>query len=215
MSWGASPWVYPVLDSLGFLDLSGYFLPLFREVFKYYFLTYFLIPFPFVFFLWDIYSSNVGVLNIVPEVSEVFLIAFNSVFLLCFIYFHQCIFHSLFLSSASVILLLVPSRVLLVSVIALFIIDWRYFISSRSNISCIFSVLVSSLFIGYSVLFSRFWITFTIIVLNFFSDSLPISSSFVWSDGFLSCSFSCWILLCLFFFFLIAVFWMPFLQAGS
>jgi len=27
-------WVYPVRDSLGFLDLGGYFLPHFREVFK-------------------------------------------------------------------------------------------------------------------------------------------------------------------------------------
>ena len=42
MSWGVSPWVYPVWDSLGFLDLSDYFLPHFREVFKYYLLKYFL-----------------------------------------------------------------------------------------------------------------------------------------------------------------------------
>ena len=27
MSWGVSPWVYPVCDSLGFLDLADYFLP--------------------------------------------------------------------------------------------------------------------------------------------------------------------------------------------
>ena len=33
MSWGVSPWVYPVWDSLGFLDLGDYFLPHFREVF--------------------------------------------------------------------------------------------------------------------------------------------------------------------------------------
>ena len=33
MSWGVSPLVYPVWDSLGFLDLGGYFLPHFREVF--------------------------------------------------------------------------------------------------------------------------------------------------------------------------------------
>ena len=30
MSWGVSPWVYPVWDSLGFLDLGDYFLPHFR-----------------------------------------------------------------------------------------------------------------------------------------------------------------------------------------
>ena len=31
MSWGVSPWLYPVWDSLGFLDLSEYFLPHFRN----------------------------------------------------------------------------------------------------------------------------------------------------------------------------------------
>ena len=81
MSWGVSPWVYPVLDSLGFLDLGSYFLPHFRDVFNYYLLKYFLMAFLFVFFFWDSYDSNVGVLNIVPEVSEVVLTSFNSFFL--------------------------------------------------------------------------------------------------------------------------------------
>jgi len=30
VSWGVSLWVYPVLDSLGFLDLSDYFLSHFK-----------------------------------------------------------------------------------------------------------------------------------------------------------------------------------------
>ena len=38
VSWGVLPWVYPIWDSLGFLDLSDYFLPHFREVFNYYLL---------------------------------------------------------------------------------------------------------------------------------------------------------------------------------
>ena len=80
MSWSVSPWVYPVWDSLGFLDLGGYFLPYFREVFNYYLLKYFLMVFLFVFF-WDSYDLNVGAFNIVPEVSEVVLISFNSFFL--------------------------------------------------------------------------------------------------------------------------------------
>ena len=46
---GVSPWVYPVWDSLGFLDLGGYFPPYFEEVFDYY-LKYFLMPFLYVFF---------------------------------------------------------------------------------------------------------------------------------------------------------------------
>ena len=67
MSWGVLPWVYPVWDSLGFLDLGDYILPHFREVFNYYLLKYFLMPFLFVFFFWDSYDSNVGAFNIVPE----------------------------------------------------------------------------------------------------------------------------------------------------
>ena len=64
MSWGISPWVYPVWDSLGFLDLGDYFLPHFRDVFNYYLLKYLLMVFLFIFF-WDSYDSNVGVFNIV------------------------------------------------------------------------------------------------------------------------------------------------------
>ena len=56
---------------------------------------------------------------------------------------------------------------------------------------CIFPILVFSLFICNSILFSRFWIICTIIILNSFSDGLPISSSFVWFGGHLSFSFSC------------------------
>ena len=166
---GVSPCVYPVWDSLGFLDLGSYFLPHFREVFNNYHLKYFLMPFLFVFF-WDSYDSNVGAFNIVPEVSEVVLISFNYFFLSVSFISTMLSSTPLILSSASVILLLIPSRVLLISVIGLFIIDWLFFISSRSllNISCIFSILVSSLFICNSILFSRFWIIFTITILNSF-----------------------------------------------
>ena len=59
--------------------------------------------------------------------------------------------------------------------------------SSRSllNISCIFFIL-----------FPRFYIIFTIITLNSFLGRLLISSSFVWSGGFLPRSFFCCIFLC-------------------
>ena len=89
MSWGVLPWVYPVWDSLGFLDLGDYFLPHFREVFNYYLLKYFLMAFLFVFFFWDSYDLNIGAFNIVPEVSEVVFISFNSFsfFPFCFISF--------------------------------------------------------------------------------------------------------------------------------
>ena len=74
MSWGVSPWVYPVWESLGFLNLGDYFLPHFREVLNYFLLKYFLMVFLFIFFFCDSYDSNVGAFNIVPEVSEVVLI---------------------------------------------------------------------------------------------------------------------------------------------
>ena len=69
----------------------------------------------------------------------------------------------------------------------LFITVCLLFHSPRSllNVSCIFSIL-----------FPRFWIIFTIIILNSFSDGLPIPSSFVRSGGFLPCSFICYVFLC-------------------
>ena len=62
------------------------------------------------------------------------------------------------------------------------------FSSSRYllNVFCIFSNL-----------FLRFWIIFTIVALNSFSGRLPISSSFVWSGGFLPWFFICCVFLCL------------------
>ena len=82
-----------LFGTLSFLNLGGYFLPHFRDVFNYY-LKYFLMPFLFVFFFWDSYDLNVGTFNIVSEGSEAVLISFNSFFffLLCFIYFHHSFF---------------------------------------------------------------------------------------------------------------------------
>ena len=111
MSWGVLPWIYPVWDFLGFLDLGDYFLPHFREVFNYYLLKYFLMVFLFVFFFWDPYDSNVVVFTIVLEVSEI-VISFNFSFFLSDSFISTILSsNSLILSSASVILLFVPSRV--------------------------------------------------------------------------------------------------------
>ena len=84
-----------LFGTLGFLELGSYFLPHFKEVFSYYLLTYFLMAFLFVFFFWDSYDLKVGAFDIVPEVSEVVLISFNSFlfFPLCFIYFYHSIFY--------------------------------------------------------------------------------------------------------------------------
>ena len=96
--WHVSPWIFPVWDSLYFLDLINYFLSHIREVFYYNLFKYFLSPFLFLFFFWDPYNSNVGVLNVVPEVSETVLISFHSFFLilLCSNYFHYFIFQVTF-----------------------------------------------------------------------------------------------------------------------
>ena len=94
--------------------------------------------------------------------------------------------------SFSDILLLIPSRVFLISVLVLFVSVCLFFNSSRS-------LLIDSYIV--SVLFSRFLIIFTIIILNSFSGSLLVSSSIIWTSVFLVCSFICVVFLCLFLFF--------------
>ena len=122
-------------------------------------------------------NLNVGGFDMVPEVSESILSSFHSFyFILLFrTYFHHFVLHSL-IRSASDILLLIPSRVFLISVIVLFFSVCLFFYSSRS-------LLINSCIV--SILFSRFLIIFAIIILNYFSDSVPLSSSFIWTSVFL------------------------------
>ena len=170
--------------------------------------------FLFVFFFWDSYNSNVGAFHIVLEVSEIVLISFNSFFFFpfCFIYFY----HSIFYLTNPIFCLCYSTICSFQSVFDLIYCIVHYiltlFISSRSllNLSYIFSILVSRLFICDSILFSRFWIIFTIIILNSLSGRFPISSSFVWFGGHLSCSFTCWVFLCLFILFILLHFGWPF-----
>jgi len=113
---------------------------------------------------------------------------------------------SLIHPSASDSLLLILSRVFLISVIVLIVSVYLFFNSSRSLLiySCIFSIL-----------FSRFLIIFTSIILNSFSGSFRIYSSFIWASVFLVCSFICVVFLCLFFFFFILTFVWGFLSQAS
>ena len=112
MSWGVSPLIYPVWDSLCFQDLITYFLSHIREVFNYNLFKYFLSPFLFLFFFWDPYNSNVGVFNVVPEVSETVLSSFHSFFFiqLCSSYFHYFIFQVTYPFFCLSYLLLIPFR---------------------------------------------------------------------------------------------------------
>ena len=94
MSWGVLPCVYPVWDSLGFLDVGGCFLPHIREVFDYYLLKYFLMRF--------LSSSSgtpmirmLGHLTLSQRSLRLFsfLLILFFFFPLCFIYFHHSVFH--------------------------------------------------------------------------------------------------------------------------
>ena len=110
--------------TLHFLDSSDCFLLHVREVFSYNFLKYFLRPFPFLFFFWDLYNANDGAFNIVPEISETVLISFLFYFsLFCYVTVISITvsFSSLLHSSASVILLLILSSLFFILVIMLFI----------------------------------------------------------------------------------------------
>ena len=111
---------------------------------------------------------------------------------------------SLIHSSASDILLLIPSRVFLIPVIVLFVFVCLFFNSRFLLIDCIFSIL-----------FSRFLIIFPVTILNSFSGSLPISFSFISTSVFLVYSFICVVFLCLFIIFFIIVLEVSFSQASQ
>ena len=140
---------------------------------------------------WDPYNSNVGVLDIVPEVSETILSSFHSFyFILLFrTYLHHFIFQltdPFFCFRYSAI---DSFQSFLILVIVLFISVCLFFNSSRS-------LLIDSYI--FSILFSRFLIIFTSIILNSFSDSLPISP-FIYLDFCVSSLFlHCVVFLCLF-----------------
>ena len=99
---------------------------------------------------------------------------------------------SLIHCSASVILLLNLSTVFLISVIVFFVSVCFLFISCRSLLSVLNQPCI------FSILFSKFWIIFTIFTLNSFSGSFPLFSLFIWSCGCLPCSFTHKIFLYLF-----------------
>ena len=134
MSWCVSPWIFPIWDSLHFLDLIDYFISHVREVINYNLFKYFLSPFLFLFFFYEPYNLNVGTFNVVPEVSETVLISFHSFsfILLCSIYFHYFIFQVIYLFFCLFILLLIPSREFLISFTLLFMTVCLLFSSSKS-----------------------------------------------------------------------------------
>ena len=71
--------------------------------------------------------------------------------------------------------------------------------------------------VGAPICFQDFGSFFTIIIRNSLSGRFPISSSFVWFGGHLSCSFTSWVFLCLFILFILLGLGWPFriLTVGS
>ena len=113
MSLGVSPWVYPVWDSLGFLDLGDYFLPHFREVST---------IISSSIFSWPFFLSSYSGTSMIRMLGCLTLsqksLRLSSFLLIHFSFFLSDSFIStilssisLILSSASVILLFVASRV--------------------------------------------------------------------------------------------------------
>ena len=85
------------LSCMGFfvpLGLDWHFLFHVGEIFNYNLFKNFLIPFLLLFIFWDAYNLNVGVFDMVPEVSETFLSSFHSFYFILLFrsYFHHFIF---------------------------------------------------------------------------------------------------------------------------
>ena len=120
--WYVSPWVYHVWDSLCLLDLMDYFLFHAGEIFNYNLLKNFLIPFLILFFFWDPYIIWMLVHLILSQSSLRLFSVLSILFtLFCSSEVISTIlsYSSLIHSSASDVLLLIPSRVFLISVIVL------------------------------------------------------------------------------------------------
>ena len=132
MSWGVSPWVYPVWDSLCLLDsltISFSMLGILSTIIS---SKVFLDPFfssfsgsPIIQMLTCLIYSQRSLETILSSFhSFYFILLFRS-------YFHHLSSSSLICSSASDILLLIPSRVFLISVIMLFFSVCLFFNSSQ------------------------------------------------------------------------------------
>ena len=160
------PQFYPAWNSLSFLDLVDCFLSHAGKVPIIISSNIFLSTFSLL--LLGPHIGNVGVFNIIPEVSQVIFISFHPFSIFCFvavisIFLPGCLSVLLSQLFCQLFLLVYCSSVCL------------SFSSSRSlgNISCISSIL-----------FPRSWVVFTTIILNSFSGRLPVSLHLVVFLGF-------------------------------
>ena len=121
VSWLVSPWLYPMWDTFCFLDLINYFISHVKEVFSYNLFKNFLRPFLYLFCFWDPYTSNVHSVFSQRSLRLSSNLFFSPLFCSSMVISTLLCPSSFVYSSASVILLLIPSRVFLISVIALFV----------------------------------------------------------------------------------------------
>ena len=144
---------------------------------------------------WDPYNLNVGAFDTVPEVSQTIISSYHYFHFI--LLFRSCFHHFIFQHTDSFFCFRYSA------------IDFFQSIFNFSNcVLCLCMLIFNSsrslLLIDAcicSILFSRFLIIFTIIILNSFSGSLPIFSSFIQTCVFLVCSFIYAVFLCLFIFF--------------
>ena len=119
MSWCVSLWVYPAWDSLCLVDLTDYFLFHVGGIFNYNLLKSF--SYPFIFFS----SSGITIIQMLVHLilSQKYLRLPSVLFILFTLFCSSEVIStilsssSLMCSSASDILLLIPSRVFLISII--------------------------------------------------------------------------------------------------
>ena len=172
--------------TLHFLDLTDYFLSNVREVFGYNHSGPFLYPSGT-----NIMQMLVHLILSQKSLNGSVLISFHSFSLSYSVAVISTTVYLVHYSFASVILLLMPSSIFFMSVIVFSIsVGWCIkFSNSLLNSACIFTVCASTLFM-------RFWISFIIIYLNLFSDTLPIYAAFGYSSTYLPCPFVYSIFLC-------------------
>ena len=159
MSWCVSPWLYPVWDSLCLLDLTDYFLFHVEEIFNYNLFKKFLIHFffssssetPIIQMLMPLIWSHRSL-----RLSLAFFILFS---LCCSSKVISTILSSSLLihSSASDMLLLIPSRVFFISVIVLFLSVCLLFNSSMSLLFLHFLHFVFKVFDHFYNHYSEFF----------------------------------------------------------
>ena len=140
MSLGMFLLEFVLFKTLCFLDVGDYFLSHTRKVFDYYLLKYFLPSFPSLLFFWDPYNSNVGLLNVVPEVSGNVLISF---------YYYYYFFFTVFCTEVSTIL---SSRSFISSsfLVVLLLISWFASIFPFQLLSCLPLCVHSLVLLGLS-----------------------------------------------------------------